>query len=132
MLELTPYANEAQSVALYVGHPRIRAVHFQHTETGGCLLDIELEYRLHDSAGKVLFRLEGATREIHVLAEAIAFAMQNPRPHPSMADLFQSAVAPLPTWTRGIRELEPFSREVDAARVRVAQIRREMDPGETL
>ena len=121
MLELTPYANERQSGALYVGHPHVSAVHFQHTETGGCLLDIELEYRLHDSAGKVLFRLEGATREMQVLAEAIAFAMQNPRPHPSMADLFQSAVAPLPTWARRNADLEPISREVDAARVRVAQ-----------
>ena len=128
MLKLTPYAGrEAQgSSALYISHPRLLAVHFQRTELGTGLLDVELRHSRGDDAGRVLIRFEGNATEMEVLAEAIVIALQNPRPHPSSVDLFETALIDLEILPLGLRRLRDhenatggISAEVDRARARV-------------
>ena len=123
MMELTPYAADANSAALYIGNPHVNAVHFQHTEFGGGLLDIEIVCSADPQAGKFLLRLEGSVAELNVLGEAVRIALQNPRPHPSSVDLFEAALVNVPDWLRQhfekARAADTGTKEVELARSRV-------------
>ena len=70
-MELAPYAADANSLALYIRHPQVNAVHFQRTESGDGLLDIEVVRSADSPAGKFLLRLEGPIAELNVLRESI-------------------------------------------------------------
>ena len=124
-MKLAPYVREPNSFTLYVRNPRPVAVHFQHTEFGGALLDLELAYADETAGqGKVLLRLEGAAIEMRVLAEAIAIAIETPRPHPSPADLFESALIDRSGGPETMREFYEAAersqpREVSLARTRL-------------
>ena len=122
-MELAPYAADANSLALYIGHPQVKAVHFQRTEFGDGLLDIEIVRSADSPAGSFLLRLEGSIEELNVLSESIRIALQHPRPHPSSVDLFMAALIDIP-WVRELHEkaraVDPVTKEVELARNRLA------------
>jgi hypothetical protein len=124
MLNLTSYNADEHSSVLYVGNPRLLAVQAQRTEFGKCLLDLEMFYVGPDKnaiSGKFLLRLEGSADEMDVLANAIQIALCNPRPHPSLGDLFEAALIDRSGYPDSMRDLyeraaETRSDEVDRAR----------------
>jgi hypothetical protein len=121
-MELAPYADDPNSVAVYIGRPQVKAVHFQRTESGDGILDIEIVRSTDSPSGKCLLRLEGSVAELNVLGESIRIALLNPRPHPSSVDLFEAALIDIP-WVRELHEkaraADSVTKEVEMARSRV-------------
>lgn len=88
------YKNDDKSRYVYLGEAKVKGIEMQPTENQmnkilDIIFEVPLEFR---EPCEFLIRLETKFEDIRQLFEKLSFALQNPKHHPNLEDLFDKAV----------------------------------------